>query len=192
MRLARCTPTRRCLVDIGYSFAPPQCVRGGVRWRVARYRCPAPATGLRGLGGVFLQLPHPIIRPPSAPRLRRACSTPTAGLRSRRRSGPPATQYRTPGWQGLVPGVVGETLRWRTAHLVCAARLAHRTSLIGPRTMHRPPCHRTAAQLPSTSQPTAHVRHSRPPMSSQEPQPKPGRPDPTIPGAPPPLTRTRT
>ena len=139
MRLARCTPTRRCLLDIGYSFAPPQCMRGGVRWRVARYRCPAPATGLRGLGGVFLQLPHPIIRPPSAPRLRRACCTPTAGLRSRRRSGPPATQHRTPEWQGLVPGVGGKTLRWRTAHLVCAARLARHTSLIGPRTMPRPP-----------------------------------------------------
>ena len=192
MRLARCTPTRRCLVDIGYSFAPPQCVRGGARWRVARvslssscHRSPrlrrrvSPAATSHYQAAERAAAAAGLLYPDGRPSFQ-------APL------GPPATQYRMPEWQGLVPGEVGETLRWRTAHLVCAARLAHRTSLIGPRTMHRPPCHRTAAQLPSTSQPTAHVRHSRPPMSSQEPQPKPGRPDPTIPGAPPPLTRTRT
>ena len=184
MRLARCTPTWRCLVDIGYSFAPPQCMRGGVRWQVAR-----------------VSLSSTCHR---SPRLRRRVSPPAtshyqAAERAAAAAGllypdgrpsfqaplpaAPATQHRTPEWQGLVPGVVGKTLRWRTAHLVCAARLARHTSLIGPRTMHRPPCTVPPLNRRATSQPTAHANHSRPPMSSQEPQPKPGRPDPTVPGA---------
>ena len=192
MRLARCTPTRRCLVDIGYSFAPPQCMRGGVRWRVARVS--------------LLSTCH------RSPRLRRRVSPPAAShYQAAERAAAaagllypdgrppfqaplpagPSTQYRTPEWQGLVPGVVvNPTVAHGAPRLrreACTSHLAHRSSDHAPPTMHR-----TAAQLPSTSQPTAHVRHSRPPMSSQEPQPKPGRPDPTIPGAPPPLTRTRT
>ena len=192
MRLARCTPTRRCLLDIGYSFAPPQCMRGGVRWRVARvslssscHRSPRLRRRVSPAATSHYQaaeraaaaagLLYPDGRPSFQAPLRAACHSAShagvAGFSSRRGRENPTVAHGAP------------CLR-REA---CTSHLAHRTSDHAPPTKHR-----TAAQLPSTSQPTAHVRHSRAPMSSQEPQPKPGRPDPTIPGAPPPLTRTRT
>ena len=192
MRLARCTPTRRCLVDIGYSFAPPQCMRGGVRWQVARVSlsstCHRSARLRRRASPAATSHYQAAERAAAAAGLLYPDGRPS--FQAPLRAAPP-TQYRTPEWQGLVPGVAGNpTVAHGAPRLrreACTSHLAHRSSDHAPPTMHR-----TAAQLPSTSQPTAHVRHSRPPMSSQEPQPKPGRPDPTIPGAPPPLTRTRT
>ena len=165
MRLARCTPTWRCLVDIGYSFAPPQCMRGGVRWQVARVSlsstCHRSARLRRRASPAATSHYQAAERAAAAAGLLYPDGRPS--FQAPLRAAPP-TQYRTPEWQGLVPGVVvNPTVAHGAPRLrreACTSHLAHRSSDHAPPTMHRtaaqPPCHLTTHRA-CPPQPTSHV-----------------------------------
>ena len=156
MSSARCTPSQRCAGrGLGHSFVAA-CVHP---WRLMTGSCSSPAIVLPRLRRLFHYLAYPSIRPPSAPRLRRACCTPRRrGHRSRH---------------------VGLHRHCTPRRAFCTAPLAPRTSLIAPCTVRHAP--RAVA-----SQPTSHVAQEPEPKLSH---PDPAAPGPDLssnPNPPPP------